>query len=54
MTLQLYESVKAEELSKLGGASAGRLGTAAEILDGLVEKNEFTEFLTLPAYSYLD
>jgi malate synthase len=54
VTLQLYESVKAEELSKLGGASAGRLGTAAEILDGLVEKNEFTEFLTLPAYSYLD
>jgi len=50
----LYESVKAEELTRLGGAGAGRLRDAAAILDGLVEKEEFTEFLTLPAYGYLD
>jgi len=50
----LYESVKAEELSRLGGVSTGRLREAVEILDGLVEKEEFTEFLTLPAYPYLE
>jgi len=50
----LYESLKAEELARLGGASAGRLEDAVEILDGLVEKEEFTEFLTLPAYPYLE
>jgi malate synthase len=50
----LYESVKAEELERLGGAATGRFGDAVEILDGLVEKAEFTEFLTLPAYPYLE
>ena len=50
----LYESVKAEELERLGGAATGRLREAVEILDGLVEKAEFTEFLTLPAYPYLE
>jgi malate synthase len=50
----LYESVKAEELARLGGASTGRLKDAVEILDGLVEKEEFSEFLTLPAYPYLE
>jgi malate synthase len=50
----LYESVKAEELARLGGTSAGRLREAVAILDGLVEKEEFTEFLTLPAYPYLE
>jgi malate synthase len=50
----LYESVRKEELARLGGAASGRLGEAVEILDGLVEKEEFTEFLTLPAYGHLE
>jgi malate synthase len=50
----LYERVKAEELARLGGAASGRLQDAARILDGLVEREEFTEFLTLPAYPYLE
>jgi len=50
----LYESVKAEELAKIGGAASGRLREAVEILDGLVEAEEFTEFLTLPAYAHLE
>jgi len=53
-TKDLYETIKAEEFSKLGGPSTGRLREAAEILDGLVESNEFVEFLTLPAYRYLE
>jgi malate synthase len=53
-TRELYEAIKAEELAKLGGTGAGRMREAVEILDGLVEKPEFTEFLTLPAYPYLE
>jgi malate synthase len=54
VTRELYAAVKAEELARLGGESAGRLRDAVAILDGLVEKEEFTEFLTLPAYPYLE
>jgi malate synthase len=53
-TRELYEAVKAEELVKLGGPGVGRMREAVEILDGLVEKDEFTEFLTLPAYPHLE
>src|SRR5262249_57834697 len=35
----LYESVKAEELGKLGGSGSGRLASAGGILGGLVEKD---------------
>ena len=52
--LALYRRVRDEELARLGGPGAGRLREAAGILDGLVEKEEFTEFLTLPAYGYLE
>ncbi|HEX7253498.1 MAG TPA: malate synthase A, partial [Thermoanaerobaculia bacterium] len=53
-TRDLYEAVKAEELASLQAAGPGRWRDAAEILDGLVEKEEFTEFLTLPAYRFLE
>jgi malate synthase len=54
VTRALYEAVKSEELARLGGPGAGRLRDAVAILDGLVEAEEFTEFLTLPAYPYLE
>ena len=54
VTQELYEAVKAEELAKLGGAGVGRMREAIEILDGLVENEEYTEFLTLPAYPHLE
>ena len=50
----LYERIRGEELAKLGGPGVGRLREAAEILDGLVGAEEFVEFLTLPAYGYLE
>ena len=53
VTKDLYEEIREEELSKLGGREAGRYREAAEILDGLATKEEFTEFLTIPAYRYL-
>jgi malate synthase len=49
-----YERVRDEELGKLGGRAEGRLGTAADLLDGLVLGDQFEPFLTLPAYAYLD
>ncbi|MBA3438608.1 MAG: malate synthase A [Pyrinomonadaceae bacterium] len=50
---ELYEQIREDELTKLGGAEAGRLREAAEILDQLALGDEFTEFLTIPAYNYL-
>lgn len=51
---ELYQQIKEEELSKLIANGAGRLREAAELLDRLVLSEEFIEFLTIPAYDYLD
>ncbi len=53
-TPDLYRKVRDEELAKLGGPQQGRLREATEVLDGLVLSEEFGEFLTNPAYRYLD
>jgi malate synthase len=50
----LYTTIRDEELERLGGAAAGRLGEAVGLLDRLVLDDEFAEFLTLRAYSLLD
>lgn len=50
----IYERVRAEELHKLGNAPDGQqLAVAAALLDQLVLEDDFTEFLTIPAYEYL-
>jgi len=51
---ELYQKVRDEEVKNLGGPDQGRLRDATEILDGLVLSKEFNDFLTLPAYRYLD
>jgi malate synthase len=51
MTAALYESVRTEELGKLG--ANGHYRQATELLDQLVLNPTFTEFLTIPAYQYL-
>lgn len=48
-----YETMRDEELEKLGGADQERYKEAVEILDTLVMADEFIEFLTLVAYDYL-
>jgi malate synthase len=50
----LYETIRDEELARLGGAGEGRLREAGELLDRLVLDTEFAEFLTLRAYGLLD
>ena len=54
ITSDLYETLRDEELASLGGSEASRFGDAVEILDQLILTEEFPEFLTLPAYEYLD
>ncbi len=58
MTAELYERIRDEELSALGGdpeaAYTGRLDDARALLDSLVLSDEFTGFLTLPGYENLD
>ncbi len=54
VTAALYQSLRDDELDALGGRAESRYGDAVEILDQLVLNDEFTEFLTLPAYEYLD
>jgi malate synthase len=52
----LYAAIRDEELAALGGPGAGNgnLADAAELLDGLVLDDTFTEFLTIPAGAMLD
>jgi malate synthase len=50
----LYRHVRDAELARLGGASEGRLGEAADLLDRLVLDDDFAEFLTLRAYAVLE
>ena len=53
VTRELYQEIRVEALAALGGANESRYGEAAEILDDLVLRDEFEEFLTLPAYRLL-
>jgi malate synthase len=50
----LYAQIRDEELARLGGAPAGRLAEATELLDRLVLDDDFADFLTLRAYPLLD
>ena len=51
--LSLYETIRDEEISKLGGRSTGRLGDAVDLLDALVSSPTLDAFLTLGAYERL-
>ena len=53
-TEEMYRSVRDAQLARLTEAGPGRYREAAQILDGLVLNRSFPEFLTIPAYSYLD
>jgi malate synthase len=57
VTAATYRAVRDAELRALEGArgdEGGRLREAAELLDALVLEEQFTEFLTIPGYRYLD
>ena len=58
VTQDLYKQLRDEELSKLKEAApqggAFRFDEAVKILDSLILKSEFTDFLTISAYPYLN
>ena len=54
ITPELYQQLRDEELSALGGPDQGRLRDAARLLDGLVLSRDFVPFLTVEAYELLD
>jgi malate synthase len=53
-TEDLYRTTRDAQLARLTEGGPGRFQEAAEVLDSLVLTGEFPEFLTLPAYRYLD
>jgi malate synthase len=53
ITAALYEQIRDEELNKLFSQNESRYQDAAEILNGLILRDDFVDFLTLPAMKYL-
>ncbi len=53
VTRAMYESYRDQELEALGGPTRGRNQEAVKLLDQMVLSQEFSEFLTLPAYVLL-
>ena len=54
ITSDLYLALRAEELAILNTDQDQHFDDAAAILDKLVLSDEFVDFLTIPAYQYLD
>ena len=59
VTREMVAAMIPEEMAKIRdylGASfgEGRYDEAASIFAGLVERDDFVEFLTLPAYEHID
>ena len=60
VTLEMYKSIKAEELEKIKQLVGeeyfykGRFNEASKLFDELILQEEFVEFLTLPGYGRLD
>ncbi len=58
--IELYRQLSDEELAKIKSAlgeqqfAARKFGTARQLLDQIIANDQFTEFLTLPAYQYID
>jgi malate synthase len=60
VTVELFRELEKDELEKIKSQvgekqfAAGKFQTAAEILDKIITDDQFVEFLTLPAYKYLE
>src|SRR5436309_7053782 len=59
VTVELFRQIAAEELEKIRAKvgekqfAARKFQTASDILDSIITSEQFVEFLTLPAYQYL-
>jgi malate synthase len=60
VTIELFRAIEADELAKLEASigtaafNARKFKEAAHILDTIITDEQFVEFLTLPAYAYLE
>src|SRR5947209_12164220 len=60
VTVELFQQLLADELNKIKGMvgeqqyATRKFNEAAQLLDNIISEGQFVEFLTLPAYSYLD
>ena len=60
VTIKLFRELASDELEKIKSAvgeqqfNRRKFQTAAQILDTIITDNQFIEFLTLPAYKYLN
>ncbi len=54
ITKELYKKICQDEMKKLQSDKPGRFDDAAAILDELILKDSFTEFLTIRAYEFLN
>jgi malate synthase len=60
VTVELFRELEKDELEKIKSQvgekqfAARKFQTAAEILDKIITDDQFVEFLTLPAYKYLE
>ncbi len=60
VTVELFRELEKDELEKIRSRvgeeqfAAGKFRAAAEILDTIITDDQFVEFLTLPAYKYLE
>jgi malate synthase len=60
VTVALFQELAKDELEKIRAAvgeqqfTSRNFQTAAEILDNIITDDQFVEFLTLPAYRYLN
>jgi len=53
-TMDLYRRIREEEVGALATVLGAHAKEAIDLLDGLVQSETFTEFLTLGAYAHLD
>jgi len=60
VTVALFQELAKDELEKIRATvgeqqfTSRKFQTAAEILDNIITDDQFVEFLTLPAYRYLN
>jgi malate synthase len=60
VTVELFHQLLADELNKIKGMvgeqqyATRKFDEAAQLLDSIITEEQFVEFLTLPAYKYLD
>jgi malate synthase len=54
VTREMFRTILDEEIAKLKHSSANKFTTARQLFDRITTDDDFSEFLTLPAYEYLE